>query len=173
MKTLLDTPQVPAAREDESQIPENILFDARGVTPRVVCLSLLLAAFFGLVIPIIDVKMSNTYLGAQHLPVGALAALMLLLLIVNPLLRVLARTFRSAAQRTAHGLYNLSVFLFGAGSRSRKLLCAEHTRRLLLRQRREWLDGVSAIFAAVAFAGSVDRRRRLDTKRRSRRARLV
>jgi hypothetical protein len=93
MKTLPDAPPVLVAHDDESQIEENFLFDARGVTPRVVCLSLLLAAFFGLVIPIIDVKMSNTYLGAQHLPVGALAALMILLLVVNPLLRVLARRF--------------------------------------------------------------------------------
>ena len=46
-----------------------------GVTLRVVILCLLLAFFFGYVIPIIDVKLSNTYLGSSHLPPGAVAVL--------------------------------------------------------------------------------------------------
>ena len=64
---------------------------ARGVTFRVVVLSLCLAVFFGYVIPIIDVKLSNTFLGAQNLPPGAIGALLALLLIINPMLRVLAK----------------------------------------------------------------------------------
>jgi len=65
--------------------------DARegGVTPRVIGLSLLLAVFFGYVIPIIDLQVRNTYLGAGHLPVGAVGALLLFLLVVNPALKVL------------------------------------------------------------------------------------
>lgn len=60
-----------------------------GVTPRVVVLCLLLSALFGYLIPIIDRKMTNTYLGASHLPPGALAALLVMLVAINPLLRVL------------------------------------------------------------------------------------
>ncbi len=63
----------------------------RGVTLRVVLLSLALAVFFGYVIPIVDLRMVNTFLGATHLPPGAVGALLMLLLVVNPLLRLLAK----------------------------------------------------------------------------------
>lgn len=56
-----------------------------GVTFRVVCLCLALAVVFGYVIPIIDIKLSNTFLGAAHLPPGAVAVLLILLLVVQPL----------------------------------------------------------------------------------------
>ena len=62
-----------------------------GVTLRVVILSLGLALFFGLVIPIIDTKLSLTPLGAQQFPVGAVGALLLALLLINPLLRLVSR----------------------------------------------------------------------------------
>ena len=62
----------------------------RGVTPRVVFLSLLIAGFFAYLIPIIDYKFFNTFLGATHLPPGAVGALILLVLVVNPLLRLLS-----------------------------------------------------------------------------------
>ena len=58
-----------------------------GVTPRVVILSLLLSAWFGYIVPIIDLQLNNTKLGAGHLPVGSIGALAVLLLIVNPLLK--------------------------------------------------------------------------------------
>ncbi|HVF10008.1 MAG TPA: DUF6785 family protein [Abditibacteriaceae bacterium] len=61
-----------------------------GVTRRVVVISLLLAVVFGYAIPIIDVKLSNTFLGAAHLPPGAVAVLLVLLLVINPLLRLFA-----------------------------------------------------------------------------------
>jgi hypothetical protein len=57
----------------------------RAVTVRVVFFSLLLAAFFGYIEPIIDLKLSNTFLGATHLPPGALGVLVLLLLLNAPL----------------------------------------------------------------------------------------
>ena len=63
----------------------------RGVTPRVVVLSLGLAVFFAYVIPVIDYKFFNTFLGATHLPPGAVGALILLLLVVNPLLRMVSK----------------------------------------------------------------------------------
>lgn len=62
----------------------------RGVTPRVVILCLLLAAVFGILIPIIDVRMANTYLGATHLPPGAIGVLLGVVLVVNPLLNRLS-----------------------------------------------------------------------------------
>ena len=61
-----------------------------GVTPRVIALCLGLAVFFGYIIPIIDLKTLNTFLGAAHLPPGAIAALLVLLLVVNPLLKLLS-----------------------------------------------------------------------------------
>ncbi|PQV62608.1 hypothetical protein B1R32_12720 [Abditibacterium utsteinense] len=60
-----------------------------GVTPRVVCLCLLLAVGLSWAISIIDYRFSNTFLGATHLPPGAIGALLLLLVVVNPLLWVL------------------------------------------------------------------------------------
>ena len=80
------TPLAPNKTENETRADG-------GVTPRVVILCLLLAVFFGWVLPIVDMKFSNTYLGAQALPMGAVAALAAMLLIVNPLLRVLGRAF--------------------------------------------------------------------------------
>ncbi len=63
----------------------------RGVTWRAVLLSLVMATLFGLCIPIIDYKFSNTFLGAMHMPAGAIATLLLLLLVLNPLLGLLSR----------------------------------------------------------------------------------
>ena len=63
---------------------------SRGVTGRVVVLCLALAGLLGYVIPIIDVKLANTFLGAAHLPPGAVAVLLILLLVINPLVRLLS-----------------------------------------------------------------------------------
>lgn len=67
---------------------------ACGVTRRAVLLCLGLAAFFGYVIPIVDVKLSNTFMGAQHLPPSAIGVLLVLLLFVNPLLQLLDKHFK-------------------------------------------------------------------------------
>jgi hypothetical protein len=74
--------------------------DNRSVTLRVVLLSVLLAAFFGYIIPIVDYKMVNTPLGAAHLPVGAVGVLLVLLLVINPLLRLLARALAFSRNET-------------------------------------------------------------------------
>jgi hypothetical protein len=71
-------------QENRSEMPQ------RAVTVRVVVLSLLLAVLFGYIIPYIDVYFSDTFLGAAHLPPGAVGALLILLLVVNPLLKVLS-----------------------------------------------------------------------------------
>ena len=60
-----------------------------GVTGRVVILSLLLAALFGYMIPLVDFKVRNTKLGSGHLPIGAVGVLLVLLLLINPLLKKL------------------------------------------------------------------------------------
>jgi len=62
-----------------------------GVTARVVILCLLLAVCFGYIIPLIDVKLYNTFLGSTHLPPGAIAVLLILALVVNPVLHLLSR----------------------------------------------------------------------------------
>ncbi len=76
-----------------------------GVTWRVVVLSLVLAVFFGYTIPVVDYKFFNTFLGATHLPPGAIAALLLLVLVVNPLLKLVSR--RAAFSRNE----TLTVYL--------------------------------------------------------------
>jgi hypothetical protein len=116
-----------------------------GVTPRVVALCLALALFFGYVIPIIDVKLANTFLGAQSLPPGAVGALLVLLLVVNPLLQVLGRACGARpsvavlAQRTAGHLHLVPVLVFGAGARVRAVSGLESRRAVLLRDARERL----------------------------------
>ncbi len=76
-----------------SSVPDVVEAPRRdlGVTGRVFALCLLLAVFFGWVIPLIDVKLGNTFLGAQHLAPGAVGTLLVLILVLNPLLRLVAR----------------------------------------------------------------------------------
>ena len=71
--------------------PETIVEKPMGITLRAALLALGLAFFFGYIIPIIDMKMRNTFLGATHLPPGAIAVLVILLLTVNPLLTLISR----------------------------------------------------------------------------------
>ena len=63
----------------------------RGVTPRVVILSLMLAVVFGYLLPVIDYKLNNTFLGGAHLPPGAVGVLLILVLVVNPLMRLVSQ----------------------------------------------------------------------------------
>jgi hypothetical protein len=83
-----------------------------GVTWRVTILSLALAVVFGYIIPIIDVRLSNTYLGAAHLPPGAVAVLLILLLVINPLLLYASRARSSSLTLLAVAL--ASTLLSGA-----------------------------------------------------------
>ena len=126
----------------------------RGVTPRVVILSLLLAVFFAYVIPVIDYKFFNTFLGATHLPPGAVGALILLMLIVvNPLLRSFVQTIGFGAQRSFDGLPDLSVFDFDGWYRRQQLFCIVYHRLVLLFDAREPLVRRAQRFAAVVHAG--------------------
>jgi hypothetical protein len=65
----------------------------KGVTTRVAILCLALAALFAYVIPTIDYRFSNTYLGATHLPPGAVGVL-LMLLVINPLIGLLSHKWK-------------------------------------------------------------------------------
>ncbi|HEX8551561.1 MAG TPA: DUF6785 family protein [Abditibacteriaceae bacterium] len=92
----------------------------RALTFRSVGVSLLLAAVFGYFIPIVDFKFSNTFLGSMHMPAGAIAVLLALLLVVNPLLRVLSA--RASFQRnevlTVYITCLFSTLVPGRGSES-------------------------------------------------------
>jgi hypothetical protein len=72
----------------------------RGVTPRVVAFSLLIAAAFAYIIPVADYKFSNTFLGATHLPPGAIAVLLLLMVVVNPLIRLVSQKLTFSRNET-------------------------------------------------------------------------
>lgn len=72
----------------------------RGVTPRVVLFSLLLACVLGYVIPVIDYKYMNTFLGATHLPPGAIGTVLVLVLLINPLLGLLSGTLKFSRNET-------------------------------------------------------------------------
>lgn len=82
---------------------------SRGITARVVVLCLMLAVFFGYVIPIIDIKLYNSFLGSTNLPPGAIAVLLVLLLVVNPLLRLLRRQW-AFARNELITIYICSLF---------------------------------------------------------------
>ena len=87
----------PAAPTHPPQVAtEPPAYDRRdgGVTPRVIIFSLIMAVVFGYALPVIDFKLLNTFLGAQHLPPGAVGTLIFLLVVANPLLGVLSRKFR-------------------------------------------------------------------------------
>jgi len=60
------------------------------ISARCIAVGLLLSVVFSLIIPYVDVFLSNTFLGAQHLPPGAVFALLFLVLVVNPLLKLLS-----------------------------------------------------------------------------------
>ncbi len=90
----MTAPISSSATQPSSLAPSSVEQDAPGVggvTFRAVLLSLALAAFFGYIIPVVDMKMRNTFLGATHLPPGAVAVLLVLLLCINPLLKIMAR----------------------------------------------------------------------------------
>jgi len=107
--TIAEQPVNPAPRIESSE---------RGVTFRVVILSIVLAVVFGYIIPYIDVYFSNTYLGAAHLPPGAIGALLILLLLVNPLLKVLSAklAFRRNELLTVYSTCLFSCLVPGHGS---------------------------------------------------------
>ena len=63
----------------------------RGISFRVVVICLALAFVLGYLLPVIDFKLLNTFLGGTHLPPGAIGALLILVLLVNPLVRAISK----------------------------------------------------------------------------------
>lgn len=61
------------------------------ITARSIAVGLVLSIAFSFIIPYVDVFLSDTFLGAQHLPPGAVFALLFLVLVANPLLKLLGR----------------------------------------------------------------------------------
>lgn len=105
--------KVEGVSENSSTLPG-------GITGRVVILCLMLAVFFGYVIPIIDIKLYNTFLGSTNLPPGAIAVLLVLLLVINPLLKLLHRrwAFRRNELLTIYICCLFSTLVPGHGSPS-------------------------------------------------------
>ncbi len=73
------------------QSTQGRLDEAGQITARSVIVGLGFSIVFSFIIPYVDVFLSSTFLGAQHLPPGAVFALLFLVVVVNPLLRVLGR----------------------------------------------------------------------------------
>ena len=61
------------------------------ITPRCIIVGLVLSVIFSFIIPYVDVYLSDTFLGAQHLPPGAVFMLFALVVLVNPLLRAIGK----------------------------------------------------------------------------------
>ena len=83
-----------------SSPPPSLQKPDRGVTPRVVILALLLGVLFGYVNPTVDFRFFNSYLGGSHLPAGAVGTLLVLLLVVNPLLRLISKRLAFSRNET-------------------------------------------------------------------------
>ncbi|MBV9865628.1 MAG: hypothetical protein JO316_09780 [Abitibacteriaceae bacterium] len=80
----------PSVENSHYVTPAASIARDRGVTLRVVILSLALAVVLGYALPVIDYKLNNTFLGGQHLPPGAIGVLLVLILVINPLLRLVS-----------------------------------------------------------------------------------
>ncbi len=123
-----------------------------GLTARAVWLSLVLALGFGFLVPTIDMKMRNTFLGATHLPPGAIAVLLVLLLAINPLLHLINR-HPGRAQSVLSGLLGcvaLSGLCYALSRTQSGALGSLATLGI-------WVFGVMAALVALTFALNTSR----------------
>ncbi|NLO72900.1 MAG: hypothetical protein GX100_02170, partial [candidate division WS1 bacterium] len=90
------------------------------VTGRALVTGLLLSLACGLFIPYLDHFLSGTFLGAQHLPPGAIFVLMVLILVVNPVLRRLSSrlAFTRGELLVIYAMLLFSLLIPGHGSES-------------------------------------------------------
>ena len=136
-----------------------------GITLRATLLALGLAFFFGYIIPIVDMKMRNTFLGATHLPPGAVAVLVILLLTVNPLLTLISRqksrvslvfgallifAALSGFFWARAGVESLLFWLFGAGAVLMLLTLLLNLGRKPLSRNEILTVYISALFSTLA-----------------------
>ena len=82
---------LPVAPDETVSARDTRTARARGISLRVVAICIALAFVLGYIMPVIDFKVFNTFLGATHLPPGAIGALLILVLIVNPLMRLVSK----------------------------------------------------------------------------------
>ena len=135
------------------------------ITLRAALLSLGLAFFFGYIIPIIDMKMRNTFLGATHLPPGAIAVLLVLLLGVNPVLTLIARQPKrivavlvlmlalgagAGLALTRWGVESLTFWLLGAGAALLLLILVLGITRKPLSRNEILTVYISCLFSCLA-----------------------
>ena len=73
------------------QATQEMLAEKGHISARSVLVGLLFSIIFSFIIPYVDVFLSDTFLGAQHLPPGAVFALLFLVLLVNPVLKLIGR----------------------------------------------------------------------------------
>jgi hypothetical protein len=64
----------------------------------------------GLCTSVVDYKLRNTFLGGAHLPPGAVGVLLALVLVVNPLLRLLSRHKNGFSRNEALTVYTTCLF---------------------------------------------------------------
>jgi hypothetical protein len=96
MNETLSAPLASESAVIDAEVPSK----ARGVTARVIILSLCLAALLGYALPVIDFKLYNTFLGATHLPPGAIGVLLLLVVVVNPLMRLVSKKWEFSREES-------------------------------------------------------------------------
>jgi hypothetical protein len=65
-----------------------------------VVIGLLLALLFGYAMPITNYKFDNTYLGSTHLPAGAIAALLFVIFVLNPGLKLASKRWALSRNET-------------------------------------------------------------------------
>ena len=86
--------QAPFASAPESSSQDhndNRTARERGLSFRVIAICIALAFLLGYIMPVIDFKLLNTFLGGTHLPPGAVGALLILVLLVNPIVRAVSK----------------------------------------------------------------------------------
>jgi len=88
------------------------------VSPRALAIGLALSVLCGLLIPYLDHYIQGTFVGGQHLPPGAVFVLMVLVLVVNPLLRLLSRLLPLARSELVliYAMLLVSTLVPGHGS---------------------------------------------------------
>ena len=87
----MNAPFASAPQSSTETERDNRTARERGLSFRVVVICIALAFVLGYLLPVIDFKLLNTFLGATHLPPGAIGALLILVLLINPFVRAISK----------------------------------------------------------------------------------